>query len=120
LQYLHGASRPERINPDSWILHQALLDRQGNAEIQLALLYDYRNNPPQYPKWQAYLRERQPPTLVVWGKNDAFFTVAGAHAYGRDVPKAEIHLFEGGHFLLEEHGAAVATIIEKFLDGQRR
>lgn len=119
-QYLHGASRPERINPDSWILHQALLDRPGNADIQLSLLYDYRNNPPQYPKWQAYLRERQPPTLVVWGKNDPFFTVAGAHAYRRDVPKAEVHLFEGGHFLLEEHADAVATLIGQFLAGQRR
>ena len=114
-QYLHGASRRERINPDSWVLHQALLDRPGNAEIQLALLYDYRNNPPQYPKWQAYLRERQPPTLVVWGKNDPFFTVAGAEAYRRDMPKAKIHLFEGGHFLLEDHSAEVATLIRDFL-----
>jgi hypothetical protein len=69
-------------------LHQALLDRPGNADIQLTLLYDYRNNPPQYSKWQAYLRERQPPMLVVWGKNDPFFTVDGAQAYSREVPKS--------------------------------
>ena len=118
-QYLHGASRPERINPDSWVLHQALLDRPGNAEIQLALLYDYRNNPPQYPKWQAYLRERQPPTLVVWGKNDPFFTVAGAEAYRRDMPKAKVHLFDGGHFLLEDHSVEVASLIRNFLRGLR-
>ena len=115
-QYLHGASRPERINPDSWLLHQALLDRPGNAEIQLSLLYDYRNNPPQYPKWQAYLRDRQPPTLVVWGKNDPFFTEAGAHAYRRHVPGAEVHIFDGGHFLLEEEADAVAALIRKFLN----
>lgn len=118
-QYLHGAARPERINPDSWVLHQALLDRPGNADIQLALLHDYRNNPPLYPTWQAYLRERQPPTLVVWGKNDPFFTLEGANAYRRDLPKAEVHLFEGGHFLLEEHAEAVAKLMRKFLDGQR-
>lgn len=118
-QYLHGASRPERINPDAWILHQTLLDRPGNADIQLALLYEYRNNPPQYAKWQAYLRERQPPTLVVWGKNDPFFTVAGAHAYRCDLPKAQVHLFDGGHFLLEDHVEAVATLIRKFLGAQR-
>jgi len=119
-QYLHGASRPERINPDSWTLHQALLDRPGNVDIQLALLYDYRNNPPQYSKWQTYLRERQPPMLVVWGKNDPFFTVAGAQTYRRDVPKAEVHLFDGGHFLLEEHAEAVATLIRKFLGATER
>jgi len=81
--------------------------------------FDYRNNPPQYSKWQAYLRERQPPMLVVWGKNDPFFTVDGAQAYRRDVPKAEVHLFEGGHFLLEEHAEPVATLIRKFLGRHR-
>lgn len=123
-QYVHGASRPERINPDSWILHQALLDRPGNADIQLALLYDYRNNPPRYAEWQAYLRERQPPMLVVWGRNDPFFTLAGAEAYRRELPKAEVHLFDGGHFLLEEHAEAVAPLIRNFLgalqDARRR
>ncbi|WP_119461403.1 alpha/beta hydrolase [Rhodospirillaceae bacterium SYSU D60014] len=114
-QYLHGASRPERVSPDSWTLDQALLDRPGNAEIQLALLYDYRNNPPRYEDWQAYLRDRRPPTLVVWGRNDPFFTVAGANAYKRDVPEAELHVFDGGHFVLEEYSTEIATLIKTFL-----
>jgi pimeloyl-ACP methyl ester carboxylesterase len=119
-QYMHGASQPERLNPDSWVLHQALLERPGNAEIQLELLYDYRNNPPLYPKWQAYLRERQPPTLVIWGKNDPFFTEAGAHAYRRDVPGAQVHIFDGGHFLLEERADEAAALIGSFLDKKNR
>ena len=114
-QYLHGAARPERISPDSWMLDQALLDRPGNAEIQLALLYDYQHNLARYADWQAYLRERQPPMLIVWGVNDPFFTVAGATAYKRDVPEAELHFFGGGHFLLEEYAAEVAGIIRTFL-----
>lgn len=114
-QYLHGADRPERVSPDSWMLDQALLDRPGNAEIQLALLYDYRSNPPRYKDWQAYLRDRRPPTLVVWGKNDPFFTVAGANAYKRDVPKAELHILDGGHFVLEEYSTEIAGLIKSFL-----
>jgi pimeloyl-ACP methyl ester carboxylesterase len=117
-QYLHGAARPERVSPDSWTLDQALLDRPGNTEIQLALLYDYRNNLARYPAWQAYLREQQPPMLVVWGVNDPFFTVAGANAYKRDVPEAELHFFGGGHFMLEEYSAQVAAVIKSFLQAQ--
>jgi pimeloyl-ACP methyl ester carboxylesterase len=114
-QYLHGAAHPERVSPDSWTLDQALLDRPGNAEIQLALLYDYRHNLSRHKDWQAYLRERQPPTLVVWGVNDPFFTVAGATAYKRDVPEAELHFFGGGHFLLEEYATEIAGLIKRFL-----
>ena len=117
-QYLHGAARPERVSPDSWTLDQALLERPGNAEIQLALLYDYRNNLARYPAWQAYLREQRPPMLVVWGVNDPFFTVAGANAYKRDVPEAELHFFGGGHFMLEEYSTEVAAIINRFLQEQ--
>jgi pimeloyl-ACP methyl ester carboxylesterase len=117
-QYLHGAQHPERISPDAWTFDQALLDRPGNAEIQLALLYDYRNNPPSYPKWQAFLRDRQPPTLIVWGRNDPFFTVAGAEGFKREVPDAELHWFEGGHFMLEEHADEVATLIKTFLSSR--
>jgi pimeloyl-ACP methyl ester carboxylesterase len=119
-QYLHGAARPERVSPDSWTLDQALLERAGNAEIQLALLYDYRNNLSRYPGWQAYLREKQPPLLVVWGANDPFFTVAGANAYKRDVPDAKVHFFDGGHFVLEEYSTEVAALIKRFLQGQAR
>jgi pimeloyl-ACP methyl ester carboxylesterase len=114
-QYLHGAARPERVSPDSWTLDQALLDRPGNAEIQLALLYDYRHNLARYPAWQAYLREHRPPMLVVWGVNDPFFTVAGANAYKREVPQAELHFFDGGHFMLEEYSTEVAALITRFL-----
>jgi pimeloyl-ACP methyl ester carboxylesterase len=114
-QYVHGAARPERISPDSWTLDQALLERPGNAEIQLALLYDYRHNLARYPAWQAYLREHRPPMLVLWGVNDPFFTVAGANAYKRDVPEAELHFFGGGHFMLEEYSSEVAALIKRFL-----
>lgn len=110
-QYLHGASRPERISPDAYSHDQALLDRPGNDRIQLELLYDYRNNPPQMEHWQEYLRSHQPPMLVVWGKNDPFFTPDGAKAYGRDNPNAQIHLREGGHFLLEEDSSWIAEKI---------
>jgi pimeloyl-ACP methyl ester carboxylesterase len=114
-QYLQGAKNASRVSPDAWAFDQALLDRPGNADIQLALLYDYRTNPPLYAQWQAYLRQHQPKTLVVWGKNDPFFTVAGANAYKRDVPKAEVHLLDAGHFALEEHADAIARRIKAFV-----
>jgi pimeloyl-ACP methyl ester carboxylesterase len=114
-QYLQGAKNPSRVSPDAWAFDQALLDRAGNADIQLALLYDYRNNPPLYPQWQAYLRKHQPRTLVVWGKNDPFFTVAGANAYKRDVAKAEVHLLDAGHFALEEYADDIARRMKAFL-----
>lgn len=114
-QYLHGARDPNRISPDSWTHAQAILDRPGNAEIQLELLYDYRSNLAQYPRWQAYFRTHQPPTLIVWGRNDPFFTLAGAEAYRRDLPAAELHVLEGGHFVIEEHAPTVAALIADFL-----
>jgi len=115
-QYLHGARDPGRISPDAWLHAQAGLDRPGNDEIQLALLHDYGSNPRQYPLWQSYLRERRPPTLVVWGQHDPFFTVAGARAYERDVPDSEIHLLETGHFALEEEAPTIARLMLDFLD----
>ena len=77
----HGARRPERISPDAWTVDQALLDRPGNKEIQLQLFYSYRTNPPRYPEWQAYFRQHQPPTLIVWGRNDPIFPAEGAQPY---------------------------------------
>jgi pimeloyl-ACP methyl ester carboxylesterase len=115
-QYLRGARDPSRISPDAWLHAQAGLDRPGNDEIQLALLHDYGSNPKQYPLWQAYLREYRPPTLVVWGTNDPFFTAAGARAYVRDVPGSEIHLLETGHFALEEDSSTIADVMLDFLD----
>lgn len=114
-QYLAGARDPHMISPDSWLHAQALLDRPGNSDIQLALLHDYGSNLKKYPEWQAYFRRHQPPMLVAWGKNDPFFTVAGARAYGRDIPSAEIHLLDGGHFALEEHSATIAALMLDFL-----
>ncbi|HTJ00419.1 MAG TPA: alpha/beta hydrolase [Dongiaceae bacterium] len=117
-QYVHGTRNPEAISPDTWLHDQALLDRPGNDAIQLALLHDYRNNPLRYAEWQAYLRQYQPPTLITWGRNDPFFTEAGARAYLQDIPKAELHLLDTGHFALEEDGANIAGLIREFLHRQ--
>jgi pimeloyl-ACP methyl ester carboxylesterase len=114
-QYTHGTRNPEAISPDNWQHDQSLLERPGNDLVQLALLHDYQNNPPLYAEWQAYFREHQPPTLITWGKNDPFFTEAGARAYLRDLPNAELHFFDTGHFALEEDGPAIAALITDFL-----
>lgn len=114
-QYTNGVKDASLVSPDTWTVDQALLDRPGNAEIQLDLFYDYRTNIPLYPQWQAYFRERKPATLVLWGKNDAIFVVAGAAPYKRDIPNAEIHLFDTGHFALETHGHEIAQLIREFL-----
>lgn len=114
-QYTNGVREPETISPDNWHVTQRLLDRPGNAEIQLELFYDYGSNPPLYPKWQAYLREHQPPTLLVWGANDEIFPEAGAHPYKRDLRDLEFHLFDTGHFALEEDGLRIADLMRDFL-----
>lgn len=114
-QYTNGTRDVETISPDTWLVDQALLDRPGNQEIQLQLFYSYGSNPPLYPEWQAYFREHQPPTLIVWGKNDEIFPAAGAHPYKRDLKTLEFHLFDTGHFALEEDGAEIAGLIRNFL-----
>ncbi|MEJ6484757.1 alpha/beta hydrolase [Nostoc punctiforme UO1] len=113
--YITGVRNPENISPDTWTLDQALLDRPGNIDIQLALKYDYQSNVRLYPQWQAYLRQSQPPTLIVWGKNDQGFLVEGAYAYKRDLKNLEFHLFDTGHFALEEDGDAIADYIHRFM-----
>jgi pimeloyl-ACP methyl ester carboxylesterase len=115
-QYTHGASRPERISPEAYTLDQALLDRPGNDAIQLALFYDYRTNPEHFAQWQQYLRTHKPPMLVVWGKDDPFFTPAGAHAFARDNPNATVKLLDGGHFVLEEAADTIADEIRALAD----
>jgi pimeloyl-ACP methyl ester carboxylesterase len=115
LQYLQGFRNPDDVSPDSYLFDQAKLDRPGNDKIQLALFYDYRNNPPLYPAWHKYLRDKKPAVLVVWGKNDPVFAPAGAEAFLRDVPNAELRLLDTGHFALEEDGAQIAQIIRAFL-----
>jgi len=114
-QYLHGVRDSSRISPDNWVLAQAGLDRPGNKEIQLKLFYDYRTVLPLYPQLQAYFRKHQPPALVLWGKNDQIFLVAGAYAYRRDLPKAEIHVYDTGHFGLEEQGGPMTAQVLAFL-----
>jgi pimeloyl-ACP methyl ester carboxylesterase len=115
-QYTHGVRDIEKISPDTWNHVQPLLDRPGNQEIQLALFHSYGSNPPLYPAWQEYLRKHQPPTLIVWGKNDAIFPDAGAYPYKRDLKDLEFHLFDTGHFALEEDGAEIARLMRDFLD----
>lgn len=114
-QYTHGVKDPSLLSPDAWTVDQVFLDRPGNADIQLDLFYDYRTNLPLYPAWQAYFRERKPPMLVVWGKNDDIFLAAGAAPYLRDIPGAEIHMFDTGHFALETHGEEIADLIRRFM-----
>jgi len=114
-QYTEGVRDVRRISPDAWTIDQAYLDRPGNKEIQLAMLHDYGSNPPHYPAWQAYFRKHQPPMLIVWGKGDKIFPAEGAHPYKRDLPKAELHLLDTGHFALEEEGATIAALMRDFL-----
>jgi pimeloyl-ACP methyl ester carboxylesterase len=115
-QYTHGVRRPERISPDNWLIDQALLERPGNKEIQLQLFYDYGSNPPLYPQWQQYFRRYQPPTLIVWGKNDQIFPAEGAYPYKRDLKDLEFHLLDTGHFALEEDGDTIARLMREFLE----
>ena len=117
-QYTDGVKDVTRISPDNWVHDQALLDRPGNKDIQLDLLYDYRTNVPLYPSFQQFFRERRPPTLIVWGKNDTIFPEEGAHPYLRDLPKAELHILDTGHFALEDKLDTMAPLIRDFLDRQ--
>jgi pimeloyl-ACP methyl ester carboxylesterase len=114
-QYTNGVRNPETIAPENWFHDQYLLDRPGNKEIQLQLFYDYGSNPPLYPKWQTYFREYQPPTLIVWGKNDYIFPEEGAHPYKRDLKNIEFHILDTGHFALEEDGEKVSHLITCFM-----
>ena len=114
-QYQHGEPDTTRIAPDSYTLDQHFLDRPGSDEIQLDLLGDYKANLAAYPTFQAYFRKQQPAMLVVWGKNDPFFLPAGAEAFRRDLPEAEIRFVNAGHFPLEGHLDEVARLVGGFL-----
>lgn len=114
-QYTDGVRDLSKISPDTWGHVQPLLDRPGNQEIQLDLFLSYGSNPPLYPEWQAYFRKHQPPMLIVWGKNDQIFPPVGAHGYLRDLPNAELHLLDTGHFALEEEGEHIARLMRAFL-----
>lgn len=114
--YTHGAKNPSLISPDTWTLDQPLLDREGNQAIQLALFKNYITNIRQYDAYHAYFRQYQPPTLVVWGKNDPYFTVDGVeNGFKKDLKNIEINYFDGGHFVLEEYGDDIAAKIRDFL-----
>lgn len=114
-QYTDGVSDNTRVAPDNWVHDQALLDRPGNADIQLDLFYDYRTNLPLYAAVQAWFREHSPPTLIVWGKNDFIFPADGAHPYKRDLPDVEFHLLDTGHFALEDQLDTMVPLIRDFL-----
>jgi pimeloyl-ACP methyl ester carboxylesterase len=113
-QYTDGVPHPELVSPDGAAHDQFLLDREGNADIQLDLFLSYGSNPPLYPKWQAYFREHQPPMLIAWGKNDQIFPAAGAEPYKRDLKTLEFHLLDAGHFALESNGDEIARLMREF------
>jgi pimeloyl-ACP methyl ester carboxylesterase len=114
-QYTHGVSDTTRVAPEAYTLDNALMARPGNDEIQLDLLRDYASNVALYPTFQTYLRDHRPPLLAVWGRNDPFFLPPGAEAFKRDVPDAEIHFFDTGHFALETHLVEIAAVVRDFL-----
>ena len=115
-QYEAGVADLDLIAPDGWTLDQHFLDLPGRKAAQVRLAFDYHTNVERYERWQAWLREYTPQTLITWGGNDRFFLEAGARAYLRDLPDAELHLFDTGHFALEDHLPEIAPLISGFLD----
>src|ERR1700677_3474231 len=121
-QYTHGVANPEDVPPESYTLDTALLERPGNKEIQLDLFLDYASNVQLYPKFQEYFRRSKPPLLAIWGKNDPFFIPAGAKAFQKDLPKAEVQFLDTGHFAVETHVVEIAAAMKDFFaaNGIRR
>jgi len=115
-QYLEGVPDKALVAPEAIALESYLVSRPGNADIQLDLLLDYATNVEKYPLFQAYFREYQPPLLAVWGKNDPFFLPAGAQAWKRDIPNADVRFYDTGHLALETHGVEIGGVIRAFLD----
>ena len=114
-QYTHGVKDSQRISPDAYTFDQFFLNRPGNDAVQLDLLHNYKSNVALYDGWHDYFRTKQPRMLIVWGTNDPFFTVEGAKAYQRDIPNAELHLIDTGHFALEDSSEFIAERIRQFL-----
>ena len=114
--YLHGHKRPELISPDNWNMDFRFMERPNAHRVQLDLFYDYRTNVDLYPKWQKFLRDRQPKTLIFWGQNDVFFTREGGEAYLKDLPSAEMHRLDSGHFAVEDSLDLIAGNIRRFYD----
>ncbi|WP_394747703.1 alpha/beta fold hydrolase [Spongiimicrobium salis] len=115
-QYTHGTRNPESVNPDTWNLDYLRLSREGAHEVNLDLFYDYQNNLKLYPQWQEYMRTHQPPMLIVWGKNDAFFPESGAAAYKADLKNIDYHILDTGHFALEEDGEVIMKKMRSFME----
>jgi pimeloyl-ACP methyl ester carboxylesterase len=113
-QYMHGAYDTARVSPDAYLMDSFLMERNGVKNIQSMLFQNYPVNFSKYPEWQSYLRTNQPPALIVWGKNDKIFTAPGAEAYLKDLQNPELHLLDGGHFMLEEYSGHVASLIKAF------
>lgn len=114
-QYTHGTRNPDSILPDSWNLDIMKFSREGQHRMQLDLFYDYKNNIKLYPKWQRYLRDNQPPMLILWGENDAFFPESGAEAYKKDVKNIDYNILDTGHFALEEESEFMTKKMRDFL-----
>jgi pimeloyl-ACP methyl ester carboxylesterase len=114
-QYTHGVTDTAAVSPDGYSLDNYYLARKGADDVQLDLFGDYKSNVALYPKFQEYFRTHKPPFLAVWGKHDPFFLPAGAEAFKRDLPQAEVHLFDTGHFALETHSAEIGAAISSFL-----
>lgn len=114
-QYTHGVAIPESIGPESYTLDTALMERPGNKEIQLDLFLDYASNVKLYPKFQEYLRRSKPPLLAIWGKHDPFFVPAGAEAFRKDLPQAQVQFLDTGHFATETHVLEIAAAMREFL-----
>ncbi len=115
-QYTHGAPDETQVAPEAYWLDYALMSRPGNDDIQLKLIADYADNVALYPRIHDYFRTRKPPLLAVWGAGDPFFLPAGAEAFRRDLPEAEVHFLDAGHFALETHGREIADLMRDFLD----
>ncbi|PKS11693.1 hypothetical protein jhhlp_001681 [Lomentospora prolificans] len=118
-QYTNGSPHPEAIQPEAYYLDQALMEREGNADIQLKLFYDYRTNVPLYPKFQEYFRTSGVPVLAIWGNRDDIFVAPGAEAFRRDVKRLELHWLDAGHFAIETNEKEAAKHIEDFLANQK-
>ena len=114
--YLHGHKHPEMISPDNWNMDFHFMERPNARRVQMDLFYDYRTNVGLYPKWQKFLRDRQPKTLIFWGQDDIFFTREGGEAYLKDLPAAEMHRLDSGHFAVEDCLGPIAANIVRFYD----
>jgi pimeloyl-ACP methyl ester carboxylesterase len=112
--YLHGHKNPELISPDNWNVDYRFMERTNARQVQMDLFYDYRTNVSLYPKWQQFIREHRPKTLIFWGQNDIFFTPEGGEAYLKDIPDAEIHRLDSGHFAVEDCLEEIVTNMQRF------